>query len=57
MPEIFDITTVVNDDLYLDPNNPRLGREAPGYSNPKLLFDDEIQGFDFFIDWSKEPSL
>jgi hypothetical protein len=44
MPEIFANTTVVSiDDLYLDPNNPRLGRPAPGYMNPELLFDNEIQ--------------
>ena len=44
MPDIFENTRVVSiDDLYLDPNNPRLGREAPGYKNDELLFDDTIQ--------------
>ena len=30
--------------LYLDPNNPRLGREDhPGYAHPKSIFDTKLQ--------------
>jgi len=29
--------------LYLDPNNPRLGSDVPGYDNPDLLLGDPIQ--------------
>ena len=37
-------TGVNLEDLYLDPNNPRLAREnKPGYDDPKALFNDELQ--------------
>jgi hypothetical protein len=35
---------VALNDLYLDPNNPRLAREEqPGYADPKVLFDAKLQ--------------
>ena len=33
------------DDLYLDPNNPRLGEIGPGYEDPTHLFRDDVQEF------------
>ena len=29
--------------LFLDPNNPRLGEQGPGYENAKALFDEDLQ--------------
>lgn len=44
MPEIFGNSTIVDvKNLYLDPNNPRLGGQGPGYRNPQLLFDENNQ--------------
>ena len=39
-----DLERVALDDLYPDPNNPRLGLDdAPGYEDPTALFDEEVR--------------
>jgi hypothetical protein len=38
-----DPITVDFDNLGLDPNNPRLGRKAPGYDDPTKIFDAAVQ--------------
>ena len=31
------------DNLYLDPNNPRLGEIGPGYKDPEKIFNEDVQ--------------
>src|ERR1041384_5586535 len=38
-----DQINVEFDNLGLDPNNPRLGTDAPGYDDPAKIFDENIQ--------------
>ena len=42
-PPLLTAIQISIDDLYLDPNNPRLGTVGPGYTDPDKLFDEERQ--------------
>ena len=43
LPPLLPAIKINIDDLYLDPNNPRLGEVGPGYNDPEKLFDEERQ--------------
>ena len=43
MHDRYETKKIKLDDLYLDPNNPRLGEVGCGYGDEKLLFDEATQ--------------